>query len=100
MMIGRTDEQQNPIESPANNMPQLCLDVARGTHLGRRHVAAYTGRTHDRFQTVIKACNSYLNSMGRPRMIRCCIVDSRGSCMAGERLSMRKTREGLRLRFA
>jgi hypothetical protein len=69
MMIGRTDEQQNPIEPPVNNMPRLCLDVARGTHLGRRHVAAYIGRTHDHFRTVIKARNSYLNSMGRPRML-------------------------------
>jgi hypothetical protein len=32
------------------------------------HVAAYIGRTHDRFRTAINPCKCHLNSAGRPRM--------------------------------
>jgi hypothetical protein len=32
------------------------------------HVAAYIGRTHDRFRTAVNPCKCHLNSAGRPRM--------------------------------
>lgn len=48
MVIGRSDEQQNPPDSMALTTPRECLVLLGGTHLGQRLPAARTGRTHDR----------------------------------------------------
>jgi hypothetical protein len=50
MMIGRTDEQQNPPKSPTYNMPQLCHDCNVRSLIGRnpwspvRHIASISKR--------------------------------------------------------
>ena len=70
MVIGRTDEQQNPSESTAVPCRNFCLDVARGTHLGQRSDHRVKGRTHDRIRTDTKFCFNDLNPTGRPHMIQ------------------------------
>ena len=80
MVIGRTDERQNPFESMAVPCRKICLDAARGTHLGQRSCDRVKGRTHDRIRTNTKCCKTNLNPTGRPHMIQalCCIGGQRG----------------------
>jgi hypothetical protein len=70
MVIGRTDELQNPFESTAVPCRMFCLDAARGTHLGQRSCYRVKGRTHDRIRTNTKFRKPYLNPSGRPHMIQ------------------------------
>ena len=70
MVIGRTDERQNLFESTATPCRKICLNVARGTHLGQRSHRCVKGWTHDRIRTNIKFCFNDLNLKGRPHMIQ------------------------------
>jgi hypothetical protein len=69
MMIGRTDERQNPLESKAIPCREFCLDIARGTHLGQRSSRRVKQAGHmTAFERTSAFCKFYLNPAGRPHM--------------------------------
>ena len=70
MMIGRTDEQQNPFVPVAIRCRSIVWMLFAESIWASGYVAAIKRRTHDRIRTIIRFCKTYLNSMGRPHMVR------------------------------
>jgi len=70
MTIGRTDDPENPVTRNGRpTRPRHCLGPGRGPHLGQRHAAAPTGRTHDRNRTARQFSQLLLlHPRGRPHM--------------------------------
>ena len=82
MVVGRTDEQQNPSASMANTCRSIVWMLLAEPIWARGHDAAQKGRTHDRIRTHVKFCKNYLNPTGRPHtMLRrlCKIIVSDAS---------------------
>jgi len=69
MMIGRTDEQQNPLIPMALTCRPIVWMLLAEPIWASGHGAASTGRTHDRIRTIVRFCFNDLNLKGRPHMV-------------------------------
>jgi hypothetical protein len=78
MMIGRTDEWQNPLIPMAITGRAVVWMSLAEPIWASGHRAASTGRTHDRIRTNLKFCKNYLNPKGRPHMVFSLVPRSHG----------------------
>ena len=70
MVIGRTDEQQNPLIPMALTCRAVVWMSLAEPIWASGHATALTGRTHDRIRTKARFCQNYpLNPTGRPHMV-------------------------------
>jgi hypothetical protein len=68
MMIGRTDEWQNPLIPMVITCRAVVWMSLAEPIWASGYATASTGRTHDRIRTNLKFRKTYLNSTGRPHM--------------------------------
>ena len=69
MVIGRTDEQQNPFIPMAITCRSVVWMLLAEPIWARGHDAASTGRTHDRIRTNITSRFDCLNPAGPPHRV-------------------------------
>ncbi len=69
MVIGRTDEQQNPLIPMALTCRAVVWMSLAEPIWASGHATALTGRTHDRIRTKTKSRKNHLNPTGRPHMV-------------------------------
>jgi hypothetical protein len=92
-MIGRTDEQQNPLIPMAVKSRSVVWMLLAEPIWASGQDAASTGRTHDRIRTNIRFRFDHLNPMGRPHMVLS-RPDAEGGANSGSRSGAADTTAG------